>query len=194
MPLQTIGFPIDLSKGSHLNTEYKEERIQLKELGLTNTGKTIYATHGEWVSDVVDIQDEYNSLENLAMSTVVATNGSTYNAYTRTSKNGVLWEEYRLVEESTGAMTSTKNKFVQIKLEFIGKKEKVDFIAETFSKNTSKNSYIDNGYIDIDEGLKLKRNYDYKMVEDSSWKDEGFLLRKKIKKSDLKKIDSLAIR
>lgn len=192
MAVQNIGFPIDFTKGSFKNVEFLNNKLTIKKIGTTTHGD-IYSEQGEWISEVIDLVDNYTSLENLAINSVVDLTKSIYKVYTRTSEKNVVWEDYRQIDSVTGKMMSTKNRYIQVKIEFIGKKESVVTIADEFDVDSNGN-YEKNDYLIIDDNLKIRRDFNGAMDVDSAWNEDGHILRKFIpKKSQLKKIDKISV-
>lgn len=190
MATQNIGVLIDLTKGTHTNTEYKDGKISLKEERKTyDLIDNVYSHEGVWVSEQIDLVDKYTSLENLAISKII--NGkSTYKAYTRTSDNAVNWDDYVEISFTTGKIMSVPKRYIQVKIEFLGLYEYKQEIIHNFTELESA-IFDENEYVQFDGALYLKRDYEFKMGKDNNWTEEGTLFRRLIKKSELKKIDSL---
>lgn len=189
---QDVGIKIDLTKGKHTNTVYDEttKKIALQKLRTTYDEKeNIYAREGFWVSDIMDLVDKYTSLENLALTSEL--NGAEYTAYTRTSIDNITWDEFVAIN-SSGKMMSVPRRYVQVKIAFKGKITDYQEPLHDFTvKDVEK--FKENEFINFGGNLELKREYEYKMSKDDTWKSDGSLFRKKIKNTKFKKIDSIKL-
>lgn len=192
MATQEIGFDIDFNpaNGSFINVELVDGKLQLKNVGKTYDGiEDIYASYGAWISNPFDLVDKYAQLGNLAMNVEVA-EGVSYIAYTSVSDDKETWDEWVAMNVDTGEMQSEPKRYIKIKLELTGSvDEKIETVYSF--EETDKEKFEENQFVQFDGQLKLKRDYSYQMEHDSLWNGEGAVLRKVIKKSDFKKIDSL---
>src|SRR5690606_27774100 len=74
-----------------------------------------YPEEGFWVSEIIDIGDNFNKYEKI-ISTIIHEENSKAEVYTRTSVNGINFGEWMLID-SENNITSIKNKFVQVRID-----------------------------------------------------------------------------
>lgn len=191
MATHSIGLVIDITKGAHDNTEIFNGKLRLRKTGEDYTSTNVYVNSGFWLSEKIDLVDKYNSLENLAISSIV--NGSsTYKAFTRTSDDSITWDNYVEINYINGKMMSVPKRFIQIRIEFIGGKQTKTDTVHDFDGGKSA-LFVNNKFIKLDGNLQLRKEYSDNMTLDTTWSDTGFLFRKKISRTDFKKVNSISI-
>lgn len=191
MATHSIGLVIDITKGAHDNTEIFNGKLRLRKTGEDYTSTNVYVNSGFWLSEKIDLVDKYNSLENLAISSIV--NGSsTYKAFTRTSDDSITWDNYVEINYTNGKMMSVPKRFIQIKIEFNGGKQTKTDTVHDFDSGKSA-LFVNNKFIKLDGNLQLRKEYSDNMTLDTTWSEEGFLFRKKISRTEFKKVNSISI-
>lgn len=186
-----IGIDIGVGIGTFVNTEYVNGSIQLKQkIGQINN-KPVYEVKGYWESEVIDLKDRFREYKNVALKKTQKTK-DICSIETRVSDDGINFDDY-IPTTHDGRIQSDTKRFIQVKINFFaGLTEEFNEIAK-FDSDEKTNEWENNMYIDTSNGLRLKRNYEFVMNEDSTWSEEGFLYRKKIIKEHWKKIDSLGV-
>lgn len=184
---EEIGLKIELS-GTHKNTEIDATgKLILKAIDTDGSGKPVYSDEGTWISDVIDLQDNFADFDKVF--TTNTDNGSSSIAIlTRVSDDSVNWSDWVAVAYD-GAIQSETKQFIQIR---------VDFFAgfETDTYEVDKQEYVDsNKFTTLDENksLRLKREYEFDMTLDNTWTGEGSLHRKKITRDEWLRIDKMNV-
>ncbi|MFF3150610.1 hypothetical protein ACFVRU_55190 [Streptomyces sp. NPDC057927] len=191
MTTKDFGIDIDFLNGTFAKTELNGTSLELKRITETyDKLNLVYNNEGYWLSNVIDLVDKYTELKNLSISRTLSSDKVKYRAYTRVSSDGFIWDEFLEIDYSTGKMKSENKRYLQIKLELTGEKDEYREIALTFNK-TDTSRIKENALVDLDNSLKLKRNFNYKMSRDDSWNDSGKLVSRIITKGTFKKIDSI---
>jgi hypothetical protein len=184
----TIGFTVDLSKGTFNNTVFDEEMnvLRLLEVAEDESGNTVYSNSGDWISDVIDLKGSFTEFNNLIKS--VALSGS-YKIFTRTSSDSEVWDDWEEISESNDIVSEPK-RYIQLKVEIYGQLSDSTFVLDDFNGSAE----FDNAYVNYDSGvLELKKVYERDMTIDDSWTEDGYLFRKKILIDEFKKINSLKL-
>lgn len=177
-----IGINLELS-GTHSNTELIDGFIQLKPT-LIN-GVTTYPQTGFWVSNVINIGDNFNDYDNL-VSNIVNDGDSSAKIFTRSSQNGITFGDWIEIGTSN-EINSQKNQYVQIRIELTSA-ESNSAVVFDLSKFSSEYAEFTNG------SVKLRKEFETEMVLDDSWTSDGFLYRKEVRRiEDWERIDKLNV-
>lgn len=186
-----IGISIGIGQGNYVNTVFIEGSLKLKKASETESQQPIYEKEGYWESKVIDTVDKFREYDKIAVTKTQFTK-DLYKIETRTSDNGVDFNEY--ISLSAGsAVLSPKKRYIQVKITLYAGYLGETFTISNFNSPSDASKFEDNTYIETDGVLKLRRNYEFMMTEDTSWIDEGSLHRKLITKSDWKRIDKLGV-
>lgn len=177
-----IGINLELS-GTHNNTELIDGFIQLKPT-LVN-GVTTYPTSGFWISNVINIGDNFNEYDNL-VSNIINDGDSKTKIFTRSSQNGISFGDWIEVGGSN-EINSIKNQYIQIRIE-LTPGELNNAVNYDLSKFFSEYAeYSQNS-------VKLKKEFETEMLLDDSWTSNGFLYRKEVKRiEDWQRIDNINV-
>lgn len=190
MATKDFGVPIDLSNGIFTNTLLTDNGITLIKEASTYDGlKDVYATTGVFLSDVIDLNDKYTELGNLAMNFTLPNSDTTYKAYTRVSDNNLEWSDFAEIDYATGKMNSDAKRYIQIKIELNSNAVDYDEIAITFTPDDI-SRLTNTDYITTENNiLELKRNYNFKMEKIN----EQNMFKTTILSSKFKKIDKIRL-
>ncbi|MCU6710082.1 hypothetical protein M6D81_15400 [Paenibacillus sp. J5C_2022] len=187
--ITNIGIPIDISKGVFNNVELLDGKIVLSVQDVFNS-KSVFYNSGFWESEAIDLVGAYKDFDKIVLSKVHQTIDSIA-VYFRTSNDGFNWSSYAEVG-TDGSIPSPIGRYVQVKVSFTAGLTNETVTAVDFNSDEKAN-FQQNDFIEMDGSLKLKKNYSDKMTIDQSWNEEGSLLRRTVRKSDFKRIDSLKI-
>lgn len=186
-----IGISLGVDQGEYVNTEFINGSLRLKKTAETESLEPIYEKEGHWESKIIDTVDKFREYDKIAVTKTQFTT-DLYKIETRTSDNGADFNPYIALSAGSSVL-SPKKRYIQIKITlyagYLGEK----FTISDFNNPSDANKFEDNTYIETDGVLKLRRNYEFMMTEDTSWIDEGSLHRKLITKSDWKRIDKLGV-
>lgn len=186
-----IGIPIGIGSGNHINTEFINGYLQLKVAGETENQEAAYEKEGYWESKVVDTVDKFREYDKIAVTKIQLTK-DLYKIETRTSDDGVSFNEYISITASSHIL-SPKKRYIQIKITLYAGLLSEVIVLSDFNSLDDVNKWEDNTYIETDGVLKLKRDYQFEMIEDTSWSDEGSLHRKLIVRDEWKRIDKIGV-
>ncbi|MEK3788049.1 hypothetical protein [Paenibacillus sp. FSL K6-1230] len=188
MSTKVIGFPIDLSKGTFVNTEYIDGKLQLKSVSKDINGNTVYMKEGSWESEVISIGDKVTSFEKI-IKNVATSLSSTYKIFTKSSQNNSTWTDYVEVEPSNSLILSPTGLYAQVKIVLQTAPTETTFLLDEFVDGK-----YDTEYVDSSSGsLRLKRSIALNGVNDDSWTDEGNITITSFARSKLSKINSIAL-
>lgn len=187
-----IGLPIDIS-GTHDNTviDKKTGLLRLKEIDTDGEGNPIYAKKGTWTSDVINLKDKFKDFEKV-FTTHEKDGSSSFGVLTRVSKNGDDWSDWIAIAMD-GTIQSDTQQYIQVKIELFAGFTTGLYIVSNFDSALDVHLFNSKEFIETSNGLRLKRDYSYGMTIDSTWSDEGYLLRKKITRDEWLRIDRLII-
>lgn len=180
-----IGLPIGVS-GTHNNTEIDLTTgyLRLAQVDTDGQGNPVYAEEGTWVSDVINLEDKFHDFEKVFASNI--DNGtSSFAILTRVSDNNIDWSDWVAVGYD-GAILSDTKQYIQVRVDLFA-----GFVTDVFIISNS--DFEANEFVEISNNIKLKRDYQYNMVLDSSWADVGSLHRKKITRSEWVRIDRFEV-
>ncbi|MGG0667635.1 hypothetical protein ABE073_03810 [Lederbergia citrisecunda] len=186
-----IGIPLGIDKGTFNNTEYISNSIQLKEIGRTDSDEPVYVEEGYWESEVIDLVDKFREYDKVALSKTQDGN-SVYAILTKTSDDGINFTDY-IATTPDGKIQAETKRYIQIKIVLYA-----GFVSDTlkissFDSALEVNNWNNTSFVEMSDGLKLKKNYSFEMIKDTSWDNEGSLLRKTVNINDWKKINSLTV-
>lgn len=185
MAIQEIGIPVDLSKGTFANTEYKDGKLQLKAAYADDNGQIMYVPEGYWISETIKIADKVKAFEYIAKN---ISGSGTYVIYTQSSADGFSWSEWQELG-SDASILSPKDYYAKIKIFIYAHSADATFVLEGFE------SPVDNPFLITNTGtLEFKKTYTDQMTKDSSWTNGGALFAGLVKKTAFKKVDSLQIK
>lgn len=186
-----IGLSVSTS-GTFTNTELTEDgKVRLKIVELNESGEPIYATQGEWVSEVINIGDKFKEFGKL-LTAHTSEGTSSIKAYSRTSNNGVAFDPWIEILED-GSIQSEKRLYIQVKIVFKSGKVINATSAGDITVPDGIDLFSENKYVETQGGLKLKRNHKRDMTLDSTWTGEGSLHRIKVNRDEWLRIDNLNI-
>ncbi|WP_342422373.1 hypothetical protein [Paenibacillus sp. FSL E2-0178] len=186
MATQEIGIPLDLSLGTHNNTEFLNGKLQLVEIAKADSGIPIFPPEGYWISEVIRIADKVTHFKYVAKT---LTGTGTYTIYTQSSQDSYTWTDWEAVDLSTGTIITPVGYYARVKIVITPINSNVTFTIDGFDVNGKYN----NTYINSSNGvLELKKLYANKYVLDTTWTGEGKMMTGNIPKSTYKKIDKLS--
>jgi len=187
-----IGIALGIGLGTYSNSEYVDGAIKLTKTAITDLGESIYADEGYWESKVIDLVDKFQDFDRVVLSKV-QTKSDTIGVFTRTSDDGIRFDEYISTTE-TGNIQSETKRYIQIKIIFYAGYELTNFTLSDFN-NPSDSALFNNSYnIETSGGtLKLKRDYKMMMNRDMAWTSEGYLFRKPITRAEWLRLDKINI-
>ncbi|RJE90656.1 hypothetical protein D3P07_00665 [Paenibacillus sp. 1011MAR3C5] len=188
MSIQEIGFVIDLTKGTFVNTMNKDGKLQLAEIGLDANNKVIYAEQGYWESTPIVIQDKIKAFSKLVKSVSIAGNASFKN-YVRISDDGYVWGDYIEVGANNTVTNDSTKKYAMIKIEIFGGEGDVEILIDDFLQA----GVYDTDFVDGSNGLSLIKDKKNIMVEDTSHMGNGKIFTHSVVKADFKKINRIRV-
>lgn len=154
-----VGLPLDLSKGTFVDTEYVDGFLQLKVMKISDKGNAIYAESGYWESEAIGIKDKITAFKRISKTSELV-NGATYKIFTSSSEDRSVWSSWEEIDYIDGTIKSPKNNFAKVRIEI--KSTMSDEIV-TIDDFTVVGKYS-NEFVNSDKGvLELKRNYEYEM-------------------------------
>lgn len=162
------------------------------ELAKSKEGATDYKKTGAWLSEAIDMGDNFKRLMGISTTVNVPTETSLL-VYTSTSADGVTYESFKPLN-SDGTIASTSNRYIKIKLEFVGKPEVqaerniLDFVAADSSKFTASN------FVTFDGALKVKTLFVTQMTKDATFTETGALMRAPLDRSLFKSINTIEVK
>lgn len=180
-----IGLRISDS-GTYENTEILDGKLVLKKVD-----ELTYYEEGSWTSDVIDLTDNFAEFGKL-FATYEDTNNATIAILTRTSSDGITFDEWVALGED-GSILSEKKQFIQVKVNLFAGYVNQEVVISEFNDINEKERFTPNEYINTENGLKLERNYIRDMNVDESWNDEGILHKLAINKDEWRTLDKLDI-
>ncbi|WP_342423192.1 hypothetical protein [Paenibacillus sp. FSL E2-0178] len=187
MATQEIGIPLDLSLGTHNNTEFLNGKLQLVEIAKADSGISIFPPEGYWISEVIRIADKVTHFKYIAKT---LTGTGNYTIYTQSSQDSFTWTDWEQVSITTGAITTPVGYYARVKIVISPIRSNETFTIDGFDVNGKYN----NSYINSTSGvLELKTVYANKYDLDTTWTSEGKMMSGNIPKSSFKKIDKLSL-
>lgn len=186
-----IGLQIGV-EGTHKNTLINEDgHLSLKIIDIDGSGNPIYAEEGEWISNVINLEDKFQSFEKVFANETH--NGvSTTAILTRVSDNSMDWSEWIAVAED-GTIQSETKQYIQVKIKLFAGFVTDIFLVSDFDNAEHINLFTPNNFIETSNGLRLKRDYKFDMNLDTNWSEEGSLHRKKITRDEWLRIDKMNV-
>lgn len=107
--IETLGFEVKL-EGTFENVEIVDGKLQLKK---KTQNPITYHSQGTWTSKIIDIGDEFESYTKI-IATIINDGSSSVGFSTRTSGDGLTFEDWRGVG-TDNAILSTKKRYIQVK-------------------------------------------------------------------------------
>ncbi|MGZ7444955.1 hypothetical protein [Paenibacillus sp. TH7-28] len=185
---QEIGIPIDLTKGTFVNTEIKDGKLQLREVGIDDNGNSIFVDTGHWESEIINIKDKFTAFKRVARDVISKGSGS-YKIYTQSSTDRITWTDYVEINYSDGSILSPVGLFARIKIEITANRINSTRTVDDFNEQGKYN----NDYLNISNGyLEFKKNYVLDGVKDEAWTNEGKVFVSYVEKSKFKKVINLS--
>lgn len=187
-----LGLAINLT-GTHSGTEidpvtgYLQLKVKEVSANLTN----IYESEGTWTSDIIDLEDSFLQYGKV-FTTDVANGGSSIAVETRTSDDGFTWEEWIAVAMD-GTIQSVKKQRVQIRIKLFAGYQTDVYLISDFDNVNDVDLLTPKDFIETNNGLRLKREYNFDMTLDTSWSEEGSLHRKNITRDEWVRIDKMNV-
>jgi F5/8 type C domain len=111
--------------------------------------------------------------------------------YTATSADGITFSNWQPVN-SDGTITSPQGRYIKIKVELMAGGEIQEKLIYDFTENEDSN-FESNPYVQFNGSLSLKTLYIENMLVDTSFSEEGILLRKTIDKTKFKAIEKIEV-
>lgn len=193
LEVKEIGLAIGTS-GTHENTFYDETTKSIKLVKTVESdgdGKPLYEEFGQWTSDVVNLEDNFNDFQKVfAKNTDEGT--SHIVIQTRVSDDGIQFDEWIPLAED-GTIQSETKQYVQVRIQFYAGLVPKEQIVSDFNKTANASLFDDTTFIDTTNGLRLKRDHPMDMEADTSWTDEGSIRRVKIHRDDWIRIDGISV-
>lgn len=184
---QEIGIPIDLTMGTFFDTEIKNGKLQLRELGTDDNGNSIYVDTGYWESEIIYIKDKVAAFKRVARDIIVKGNG-VYKIFTSSSTDRNTWTDYVEINYSDGSILSPTGSYARIKIVITARAAEAVRTLDDFDVAGK----FDNEFVNSSDGfLELKKEYELTGNKDNSWTGEGFLFVTQVEKSKFKKINAL---
>ncbi|MGG2085336.1 hypothetical protein [Lysinibacillus pakistanensis] len=178
--------------GTFNNTELTEDgKVRLKIAEINEFGEPIYVRQGEWISEIINIGDNFKEFGKLLIAHT-SEGASSIQAYSRTSKNGRVFDNWIEVLDD-GTIKSDKQPFIQVKVFFKAGEIVKTLNVGDITTSSGKDLFFENEYIETQGNLKLKRNYQRDMSLDSTWTGEGSLHRIKVNRGEWLRIDNLNV-
>ena len=188
-----IGINIGINKGNYVNTEFKNDYIQLKQVSVQEDGSPVYEKEGYWESEVVDLIGKFKEYDKIAVSVVKHTS-DTYAILTRVSDDGIEFTEY-VVTTTDGKMQSKTARYVQVKINLfagaIG--GEISLYDPLYSIGNDIIDWDNSEYLEVRDSIKLKTDYNFTMNKDETWSETGTLHRSEINPSEWRKINSIQV-
>ena len=177
---KTLGFPIG-TNGTFNNTVLVDGKIQLGK-----DAKGVFYEEGEWISPVVDIQDNFESFGKVFASNVDS-GSSSIAVLTRTSDNGLNFDSWVAVGED-GSILSQKRRYISVKIVFYASWG-IASVPITSIQLANDNLMV----ADYGGSFGLKRDHEFDMTQDETWAEEGTIFRHAITRSDWIRIDKMNV-
>ncbi len=184
-----IGISVGIANGTHNNTVYDSTNgyIVLKTTDTDGNGNPVYAETGEWISDVIEIDDKFKNYQKVFTTHI--NNGSeiddslsSIKIQTRVSKDGVTWDEW-VDANADGTINSATTwdetladetikthvkQYAQVKIVFNAGFATDVFLISEFDNSTDKELFTNSEFLDSSNGLILNREYSFYMTKDVS--------------------------
>lgn len=183
---KTIGVKIG-TDGTFINTVINNGNVELSTIGDTD----VYHKEGEWISKAIDIGDNFNSFGKVFVTNVNHGN-SNIEVLTRTSDDNATFDAWVKVDDNND-IKSIKRRYISIKVIFHVGTSQVDNYISRFDSETNVNDFYNNEFINVNDGLDLKREYTNTMTLDTSWPGVGKLYRNSIMRNEWVRLDILNI-
>ncbi len=183
MATQDIQFNIDFSTGMHVNTVFKNDKLQLKEIGIDDLDQIVYVDSGYWISDPIQFADKFKEYKPFQFS-LVSNNDAVYKISVSSSNDNLTWSQFEAIDENN-VISNLPSNYVKIRIDLIAGKNHSEMIIDAFDENVYGNEFLDvsNGF------LKLKKLYELEYESDIA--QIYFLKVFRIDKKKYKKIISL---
>lgn len=180
-----LGLSVNLN-GEYYNTELVDGKIRLK---LKSDSESIYESSGYWISQVINIGDNFKDFDKL-VSQIDIDGDSEVVISTRSSIDGVDFNAWIPLDEDNQIL-SPKSRYAQIRIEIKAGLESDNTVVDKSEYDKELTEVIIDG---SDSILKLKKDFNFDMTLDNTWTDEGSLHRRKIKTDEWIEIDKLNVR
>ncbi|MBD8839514.1 hypothetical protein IFU39_17010 [Paenibacillus sp. CFBP 13594] len=185
MSTKEIGLPIDLTLGVHNGTEIKDGKLQLKEIAIDSTGKSIYAAKGTWESSVISIGDKVTAFQRVVKTMVGIGSNVDYKIFTRSSTDNITWSEYAEITYVDGKINSPVGLYAKVMIELSSTLTPALLTVDEFTDGK-----YNTGYVSSSDGtLRLKRNITLSPTVLAH--EDGFLYRTKFERNKLSKINGI---
>ncbi|MFS0855124.1 hypothetical protein [Paenibacillus taichungensis] len=185
MSTKEIGLPVSLSQGTYINTEYKNGKLQLKEVTKDSSGNPTYQPQGTWESSVISIGDQVTAFERVVKNLSTAGKNAKYRIYTKSSQNNVNWSDYVEINYNDSSINSPVGLYAQVKIELSTALSPTVFKVDDFIDGKYDTEYVSSAT----GSLKLKRNIALTSAIESN--ADGFLYRTRIDRKEFNKINTL---
>lgn len=179
---KTIGINLELN-GTNVNTELVNGILQLKPT--IKDGIITYSDNGEWISEIIDIGDNFNNYDKLLLNQNNEGNSSV-RIFTRSSSDRINFNTWTEIDSDNNIL-SQKNRYIQVMILFTS-----DSTIETLVIDNSKFE-SDYSEVNSDGDLVLKSMVDFDMIKDESWSDDGELHRKLVTRSEWLRLDKMNV-
>lgn len=130
-----IGIDIT-TDGTFNNTKLVNGKITLAERSFN---PIMYFKEGTWTSKVIDIGDNFASYEKI-VATIVNNGDSRVEFYTRTSSDGVVFEQWTKTSQDSSIL-SKKNRYIQLRMNLYA--GDVEEVVEITALSLSNNEFVE---------------------------------------------------
>jgi hypothetical protein len=181
----TKTIPVDLTLGTHTNTELVSGKVQLKKADIVN-----FFASGSYESSIIDLGENFKSLYKLE-NTFTTPAGTTAKVYVASSQDGVTFTPYTILN-SDNTIATPSGRYVKVKVELTSGYVLKEALVNDFLASESAKFQV-NDKIVLDGSAKLKTAYSSQMVADTSYAETGSLLKVPINKEIYKSIEKVEV-
>ena len=188
--------PVDLVNGIYTNTVNNKGKIELSVTSPSEATQITYSPTGTYESPVLDLGDNFKDIIKIDQvinipSVTTGQTAASVKLYTSTSSDNVTFSDWQPVN-SDGTITSPSARYIKVKVELTGGAKILKKLIYDFA-STEASNFEANDKVIFDGNLKLKTIHTDNMISDSSFIEEGTLLRKTIDKNIFKTIEKIDI-
>lgn len=187
MSTKEIGLPVSLSQGTYVNTEYKNGKLQLKEVTKDSSGNPTYEPQGSWESPIISIGDLVTAFERVVKNLSTSGTNAKYRIYTKSSQNNVNWSDYVEINYDNSSIKSPVGLYARIKIEFSTALSPTLFMVDDFIDGKYNTDFIESS----GGSLRLKRNRSFPPTAGNH--GSGFLLTITIPASKYHKLNRIQV-
>lgn len=151
--------------------------------------ETLYEKSFTWESKVIDLGEEVTIRSLDIVSNIPE--GTAIVFYAATSKDGYSFTEYKEVSED-GVFDAIEGRYIKVKAELTAKKEVTEYV-DVYDLSSSE-QFEENEFIIVDGAAKLKTAYKIPMTVDTTYTEEGILLKTAFNKNKYKTIVKVEVK